>query len=248
MSSDYHPARLIQKKWGSRLSSFDLDPFFLFSESKPARCIADLAPDAPYESQKIVCPTFRYHRRGRRISPLDMVVPCKSPPDVIFTWMTECLIQERVKRIFEEERLTGFITLPAKARVEKTGMPLDVSELMITGWGGMAPPASGIREVERCQDCGHLVYSPIEEPRELINPKNWDGSDFFMIWPLPRFHFVTERVVEVCKKHGVSGVTFERNFPTRSGRIKSSGYTPGRLSYYMPTERAHALGDPLGIF
>jgi hypothetical protein len=37
-------------------------------------------------------------------------------------------------------------------------------------------------------------YSAIEEPRELVDFKNLDGSDFFMIWPLPRYRFVTARV------------------------------------------------------
>lgn len=228
------------------MSSLELDPFFLFSETKPNLCVADIDPDAPYESQKIICPLSAGHQRSRRLSPLNVIVPCKSPPDVIFTWMSECLIQESVKDILEKEHLTGFSTRPAKARLLKTNAPITVFELMITGWGGMAPPASGIREVERCEGCGHLRYSGIEEPRDLIDPKNWDGSDFFMIWPLPNYRFVTKRVVEVCTKHGLVGVNFWQHFLTPLDNVLS-GYSPGRLSYYMPTGRAHALGDAIGI-
>lgn len=230
----------------NRLSSFDLDTFFLLSETKPNRCLADLDPDAPHESQKIVCPIFPGHRRAVRLSPLEMIVPCEVPPDVIFTCMSDCLIQDKVKHIFREENLTGFTTRPAKARVQRTKMPLAVSQLIITGWAGMAPSASGIREVERCVGCGYLRYSGIEEPRELIDPRNWDGSDFFMIWPLPKYYFVTERVVEVFKKHGLTGAEFSRNFPDPSEKV-ISGYSPGRLSYHMPADRAHALGDALDI-
>lgn len=228
------------------MSSFDLDPFFLLSETKPNRCVADLNPDAPYESQKIVCSIFPGHQRARRLSPLDMIVPCKSPPDVIFTWMSDCLIQDRTRQFFLEENLTGFTTRPARIKLQDTNTPFAVSQLVITGWGGMAPPASGIREVERCLKCGHLRYSAIEEPRELIDPRNWDGSDFFMIWPLPKYYFVTEKVVTVFKQHGLTGVEFSQNFPAPSVKV-TSGYSPGRLSYYMPPDRAHKLGDALGI-
>src|ERR1700693_2115216 len=154
-------------------NSFDLDPFFLISETKPNRCVADLDPNAHHESEKIAWRIFPGHQRSRRLSPLDVIVPCKSPPDVIFTWMSDCLIQDKVKRIFENESLTGFATRTARAKTQETRVSIGVSELLITGWGGLAPPASGIREVERCEGCGYLGYSGIEEPQELIDPKNW---------------------------------------------------------------------------
>jgi hypothetical protein len=66
-----------------------------------------------------------------------------------------------------------------------------------------------------------------------------------MIWPLPRFRFVTERVVETCQRHGVTGVAFSPNWPIT--RKENTGFSPGRLSYYMPQERAHFLGESLGI-
>jgi hypothetical protein len=176
-----------------------------------------------------------------------MLVPCDPPPDVIFSRLSECLIQERLKRIFEDAGLTGFFTRPAKAKATMTGISFPVSELVITGWGGIASPASGIREVERCASCGLLRYSGIEEPSKLVDPENWDGSDFFMMWPLPRYRFVTERVVQVCRKHKVTGVEFTQDFPASQGNV-ISGYSPGRLSYYMPADRAHVLGDAAGIF
>jgi hypothetical protein len=159
--------------------------------------------------------------------------------------MSESLIQERVRQVFEHEGLTGFSALPARAKLKVSGRSIRVHELAVTGWGGMAPAASGIQEVERCPGCGHLHYSKLEAPEKLIDPKNWDGSDFFMIWPLPRFRFVTDRVVEVCQRHGVTGAVFSENWPT--ARREGTGYSPGRLSYYMPRERARLLGGALGI-
>ena len=226
------------------MSSWDLEPFFLLCEPEPNPCLADIDPENPYQSEKIVCPIFPGHRRpGRRLSPLNIIVPCQSPPDVVFTWMSAILIQDRVKEIFGGEQLTGFATRPAVAKLRKTAAAVPVSELVVVGWGGTAQAASGIREVGRCAGCGHLTYSGLEEPSVLINPKNWDGSDFFVIWPLPMFRFVTQKVVDVCKKHHITGVTFERNFPSSAG----GGFSPGRLSYYMPVQRAHELGEELGI-
>ena len=227
------------------MKSLGLNRFYLLLEPDGNQCVADLNESAPHEMEKIRCPINPGHSRGRRKSPLDVVVPCDPPPGVIFTWMSECLIQESVRLAFEREGLTGFSLLPAKAKVKKTGANIPVYELSITGWAGIAPEASGIRELERCPGCGHLHYSELERPEELVVPKNWDGSDFFMIWPLPRFRFVTERVVEACQRHGVTGVVFSANWPTP--RRDSAGFSPGRLSYYMPQERAHLLGGALGI-
>jgi len=228
--------------------SFELDPFFLFTHPKPDPCVSDVNPDSPDDLVKITCSLNRDHRRaGKRLSNLDVIVPCDPAPDVLFTWMSECLVQDRVLQLFHDEGLTGFATRPAKGKVTKTGLSVSLTELLVTGWGGMAPEASGIREVYRCEACGHLRYSGLEEPRDLIDFKNWDGSDFFMIWPLPAFRFVTARVAEVCRRYSITGVALERNFPLPSGRV-ISGYSPGRLSYYFSTERAHALGDPFDIF
>jgi hypothetical protein len=239
---------LLTKAQLNRTGGFDLDPFFLFADPEGNECVADIAPEATLQSVQISCSTVRDHRRGgKRLSDLEVVIPCDSPPHVIFTWSSWCLVHDETLQIFREEGLTGFSVRRARVSLKKTGAPVAVSELVVTGWGGMAPEASGIREVERCEECGHLHYSAIEEPRELIDLKNWDGSDFFMVWPLPMFRFVTSRVAEVCRKYKISGVSLERNFPA-PGRVVSSGYSPGRLSYYMPSERAHALGDKLEIY
>jgi hypothetical protein len=225
------------------LSNSDLSPFYLLSGPLVDPRIADLNPDALYESQKIICPLFPKHRRARRLSPLDVILPCSHPPDVMFTWMSYCLIQEKVRDIFEEEGLTGFSTRPAKAKMNRTGVSVPAVELVVTGWGGMAPTASGIREDYRCDACGHLHYSSLQEPGALVDPRNWDGSDFFTIWPLPLFRFVSQRVIDVFRKHHITRATFDQHFPSTS----ADGYSPSRLSYYMTPARARAIGDDLDI-
>jgi|SRR5579862_3722678 len=133
----------------------------------PNECLAE-PNERSLDFERIRCPVKPGHARGRRIYPLDVVIPCNPAPDVIFTWMSECLIQASVRDIFKSEGLTGFSTLPASATIRKTGASVPVSELSIVGWGGMAPASSDIREIERCLACGHLHYSGVLNPERLL--------------------------------------------------------------------------------
>jgi hypothetical protein len=143
----------------------------------------------------------------------DVIVPGRVAPDVIFTWSSECLVQEHVYRLLCDNRITGFWTKPATAKLKRTGESVDVRELCVSGWGGLASPESGIREIERCAVCGYLRYSSVVNPDKLVDQKNWDGSDFFLVWPLPGFVFVTEKVVNLFSRHKLTGAQFVQKFP-----------------------------------
>jgi hypothetical protein len=66
-----------------------------------------------------------------------------------------------------------------------------------------------------------------------------------MIWPMPVYIFVSERVFRVYKENEFKGARFSKTFPTRESGM---GFSPQHLSMFMPEERAHEIGDPLGIF
>lgn len=175
--------------------------------------------------------------------------PCAPPADVLFTWGGECLVQEGVLTAMEHARLTGFWIRPAKARMKKTGEPVPIRQLHVSGWGGVAPPESGIRRVKYCAGCQSSHYSDITNPEHLIDSRNWDGSDFFKIWPLLGFVFVTERVQQIFKVNGFKGARFLKTFPT--GAVTAAhglGYGPPPLRWTFPDDRAHEIGDPLGIY
>ena len=91
-----------------------------------------------------------------------------------------------------------------------------------------------------------MKYSDIKNASRLIDEAQWDGSDFFMVWPLPRFVFVTQRVVDCIRDHRLQGVV-----PQPTSEIEpttyNSGYAPGRLSHCMPEVRARELGKADGI-
>lgn len=221
-----------------------LSPFYLMVGEE--KCLADSSKDAIAISDIIECALNPGHKRGRRREKLDLVIPCSRPPDFIFTWMSECLIQSSVLRTLRDNQVTGFETRPARATIKKTGAILDIAELVVTGWGGMADERSGIREVERCPGCGFVRYSGVSDPAHILDPASWDGSDIFIVWPMPMYRFVTERFVQLVRDSAFTGVSFVQAFPALERGV-ASGFTPGRLSQFMPSSRAHLLGKDLDI-
>lgn len=204
--------------------------------------------DPTVEQQSVVCSAHPGHQRaGRRLGPLRVVLPSDIRDDVIWTWYSECLVQESVLKLLAREGITGYST--REVRVERKsgagGLP-PLSELVVTGWGGVARPSSGIRldPTRSCPSCNLLVYTGLTNPAELFDPKQWDGSDVFMIWPLPRFILVSARLARLLRAEEVTGT---RLTPLEHLPPTSSTLSPGRLSYWMPEERARELGEPLGI-
>jgi hypothetical protein len=162
--------------------------FYLFRAPESDRCLCTFAPDATVRKEQITCPINPGHgRNGRFLSDFDLVVPCSPPADVLFDWGTHRFVQEKALDIIRSEGLTGFWTKPAKARMKRTGESVPIRQLCVSGWGGVVAPESGIRMDEYCPGCQFSHYSPMTDPASLIDPLAWDGSDFFIIWPLPGF-------------------------------------------------------------
>ena len=195
--------------------------------------------DEGTEQEGIECPKYPGHARGgKRSSPIEVVLPNRPPDDFVWSWISDCLVQKKVLRLFERHRITGWKAASAKARFRRRDLhPPRLYELVVTGWGGVASGRSGIRIKEWCRYCGHTVYFSAKNVRDLIDEKNWDGSDIFFVWPLPLYRFVTERVVRVLEENKITGWRVE---PLENLRIRGS-FTPGQLSYYMPLSRAKRL-------
>jgi hypothetical protein len=202
--------------------------------------------DREMEIEQVVCPANGMHRRGgKRLTHLSVALRGKGVEDFVWTWYSECLVQDHVLQLFKARGLSGYEVRPVKARF-KRGSEHEVPklwELMVTGWAGMASAKSGIKLVERCDSCGDLSYSGCDDPERLIDVSEWDGSDFFMIWPLPKYIFVTDRVVHIIRDNRLKGAVLRH---LRELDL-SGGFGPGRLSYWMPEERAHELGKALDI-
>lgn len=219
--------------------------FWCFDKPKSTGLGADWTPDMDCET--IRCPITDGHQRaGRRLSDLKVVLPPHGPvEDVVWMqWGRECLLQDHVLKLLKDAGFTGFDVKPVTAEFKRTGRECPkLWELVVTGWAGMASAEAGIQLVQKCDGCGLIRYSGTNSPSALIDESQWDGSDFFVIWPLPMFIFVTDRVANLIREYQLTGVVLVQP----SDLHLSSVIGPERLSYYMPEQRARELGAALGI-
>jgi hypothetical protein len=162
--------------------------------------------------------------------------------DFVWTWLSDCLVSPSVVEAMVRGHITGFGARAAVAIVGKTSYEDAFSELVVTGWGGIACPASGVRLVESCPACGSLTYSGVQHWERLFDGRGWDGSDLFMVWPLPRLILATERAASLIETAKFSGV---RVIPLAKMTDASEGLEPGRVSYWLDDHRLNELAiDP----
>lgn len=238
--------------------------FWKLSSPESVRGLAEWDRNVRLDS--IRCSKDAGHARpGRRLTDLSVRLTSTVVSDFVWTWHSECLIRDHVLAAFREQGFTGFDVRSVAARYKRRGDRRDpcddnpgvetrvasqtevprLWELVVTGWGGAAPPESGVHLASTCDACGLLVYSGITDPQRLIDASQWDGSDFFMVWPLPLYIFVTDRVAEFIERRRFRGAQLR---PLAELRRTTNGFGPGRLSLWMPDERARLLGEPLGIY
>ena len=204
--------------------------------------------DDGMDLEQVVCPRFPGHQRGgKRTTDLKIVLRTTELHDFIwFDYSGECVIQDRVLQLLRAYHVTWFEVRPVNARFEGSdASPPTLWEVVVTGWAGMAKPESGILldASASCLECGYLHYSGLSNPKELIDSRFWDGSDFFILWPVPRYIFATDRIIAIVQDNQLTGTCHIHVSELR----RTEGFTPGRLHYYMPQDRAETLGQPLGI-
>jgi hypothetical protein len=205
-------------------------------------------PEAEWDPDKMKLEPVTRGGGRKRLSDLHVVLSSGVLKDFNRTWHREWLILDRTLDLLKKHRLSGFITKPVTARfADSDEVPPKLWEVVVIGWGGMASPRSGIRfdEVSSSPEYGFLRYTDLRDAEKLIDVTQWDGSDFFMVWSLPRFVFITKRVARVIREHGLKGAHIKA--VTELAQT-SGGFSPGRLSDFMPDERARELGEPLGIY
>jgi hypothetical protein len=89
-----------------------------------------------------------------------------------------------------------------------------------------------------------LIYK-IAEPSRLIDPAAWDGSDLFIVWPLPGYRFASDRLATILRQEKVSGVGLAPapKLPAERG----ARVDPATLTACMPKDRARELSQRFGI-
>jgi hypothetical protein len=183
----------------------------------------------------------------QKIGELWVELPSRTLSDFEWTWNSDIFVTPHAVDVLQKNNVTGFETRPLGKAVYKKrsrGEPPPLFELAVTGWGGMAARTAGVELVEFCPACRHRDYT-IAEPSQLIDPSAWDGSDLFMVWPLPRYRFASNRLAEIIRSHPISGV---RLIPANEIPMKrGTNLGPGSLKTWMPEERALEIGKRFDV-
>lgn len=230
------------------------------------RGLAEWADGREFELE--VCSVNSQHRFPYYKTGLSVLLTSKKIDDIVWTWYHDLLVQDRVLRQFREEGFTGFEARPVEVGTKVRAKEPDPCatnpglkardagrleiptfwEIVRTGWGGLAPPESGIHLTERCPGCNRQKYSGWTDVSRLVDDTQWDGSDFFIVWPLPVHCFVSDRVAQFIKKQKLTGVRATPVEKMKWPKFLEPGFTPGRLREWMDDERARRIGEPLGIY
>ena len=163
------------------------------------------------------------------------------------------VLSERALKVFLAAKLTGFDVRPATVRERfrrgKVGPVVPYHELVFVGWGGLINPSTGSHPVSQCPACGFTEFSPIKNMDNLFDKSQWDGSDFFMIWPIGEY--VSDRVKMIVEEHCLTGVEFLPLDSRKETLAKHVAYNPpsaAGLRWILPEPRASEIGKPLGIY
>ncbi len=224
--------------------------FFCFDDHRISRLYPKSGPGNTHRRMSDGgCCWFEFER------PFRCIVRKSQMADILWgTLGLDCLISDRVLNIFRSEGITGFAVQRADARLM---FPHDPKEavfwtLSVTGWGGVARSESGMRRLDEPSMPDRFVYTPASDPAMIIDESQWDGSDFFMVWPMPAYRWVTSRVADIVARYKLKHVRLippaEMTVLTESGNKNGIGFTPEGLRHYLPEPRARKIGESLGIY
>jgi hypothetical protein len=197
--------------------------------------------------ESIPCPgPIPHSRRAKRADNLTVIADPRAINDFTWTWMTDLLISPKVLTVFEKHHVTGFDVRPVNVKyLTRVGAKLpDLYEVIVIGWAGLPSPEAKLTVAKSCLICGRKEYF-IADSSKLLDPSSWDGSDLFMVWPLPRYPFASDRLAGIIRQEGLSGVKL---LPPAALRVKPDrSLAPGSIFGWMPEKRAHELSQQFGI-
>lgn len=157
------------------------------------------------------------------------------------------LISPRFQEMLSDIEATGFELRETDMRLgfEHSPEDRDFKQLVVTGWGGVASAHSGVRPIK--SDRGTHCYSPCNDPSKLLDPDQWDGTDFFRIWPVGTF--VSDRIGRLILDNRLKYVDLTPIDRTRFGKPIDDvvGFIGKPLRQLYPESRAREIGEPLGI-
>jgi len=200
--------------------------------------------------ERISCPITAEHLDGsRRIGPISIQMDHNSRDEMmIWCYLEGPVVHEQLLAEFAQQGFTGYRTKPATVRFRDGSVSTEYQEFIVTGWAGMASPESGIQvQVKKsCPVCHWKNYSGITNYEKLIDWSQWTGDDFFIVWPMPLYILITERVAQWFLGRGVKSFCL-KELDDFDQPVGTAGFCPGLLSNYFPEDLAIKYGRPLGL-
>lgn len=104
------------------------------------------------------------------------------------------LISDRIRLILEENHLTGWKTYPIELYDKKGKEIWGYNGFSFVGRGGAIEGSMG------------PMWREIQHKRHRYDRTQWDGSDFFIIYPM--YPVITERALNILCQNKISGAEF----------------------------------------
>jgi len=173
----------------------------------------------------------------------------KRDEDLIWTWPVRQFVvaHDRFVARMQSEGFSGYSLRPATVRFRDGSLSNEYKRLLVTGWGGLARPESGVRLAKACPGCLFQSYSPLSDAGELIDRDQWSGEDFFIVWPMQYFIFVTGRLAGFLRSSGLKSFSLHILDKETKPLVGDCGFGVGSLGENFPRQLALKYGGPLGI-
>jgi len=156
------------------------------------------------------------------------------------------VVHDRLIAALKAEGFSGYSLRPATVRFRDGSLSHDYKRLLVTGWGGLASPESGVGLAWACPGCLLKTYTPLVDAGALIDRSQWTGEDFFVVWPMPGAVLVTGRVAEFLRSSGTKSLTL-RVLDKETKSHGRAGFGVGSLGDTFPRALALKYGGRLGI-
>lgn len=128
------------------------------------------------------------------------------------------LISNRLMKQLKESKLKGFAFRPVNVKhwwrkesdsgdiVDTLEMnpPPEIHQLVVEGRGGSINPQNQVQIRSKCDECGVIVYEPLESGVS-IDPNQWDKTDLFILDEFPGYVFATDEVKVFLELNQISG-------------------------------------------
>lgn len=151
-------------------------------------------------------------------------------PDFVY-FLYYILVSNKVKDVFLSENIKGYHLEDINVVSKSSIAPSKIKELRDMGYkvnnipnnppsyyklvanrsAGLCQHSNVVLEVN-CDICGfegYEVIGDIFQPK-CIKKESWNGDDIFMVKEFCSVEYCSEKIVEVYKKHELTGLTFQK--------------------------------------